>query len=465
MKLFIAEEQGLLRDVYESFFSETPGFQVLGVSADVGAQSVTRAVNGLRPDVIVVGAKVIRGPLIDAIRRLHENSDGLTPVVLCSSYDLLGAQSVLDYLQRAPSGLAFVLKETVDSVEDLAGIIRVASAGHVVVDPGVVQDLIAVLDAYSGFLEDLPPQDLEVLELMSKGMSDGAIGRALGLPLAAVGRRIEAIYDKTGVRTGAHDPRVHVITMYLKAVGALPVRDFRFAESRSASPVDVQSWTDRPWAFPEAQGAPDDNDLEERLDVPRGRRSAAPAANGRPNVNDGHERSAAEDPREGAEPLAASEDPLDNALRRYGPDLLKEFERFTASARPADNETAARLLEWAARHDLRIKWGKAGKEVSFSLALDVNGIAFWLVTVWAIGGVEVQFQMLEAQRPFSDDDKREELAARLERVHGVSIPPEAMSGRLRVRLSALRQPEDFAQFIGTMDWVIETITQAWVPKD
>ncbi|MEX2430894.1 MAG: response regulator transcription factor [Dehalococcoidia bacterium] len=510
-KLFIAEEQGLLRHVYETFFSASTEFDVTGVSSHAGAEAVTRAVNAFRPEVMIIGTKVVRGGLMEALARVRADRPEVTPVLLASSYDLTGAQGVLDQLQHGAAGFAFLLKDTVDSVEDLARVAHVAAAGHVVVDPGLMQDLINVLNAYSGFFKVLTARDIEVLDLMAKGLSDAAIAEASGLPEAAVERQIEAIYEKTGAHAAEQrDPRVYTITLYLKAVGALPVREFRSAESElpdiefEASPTDhVSTFTPaanssapvlgdeasapyQAWDLPEQEAAPREveasavrRDLEETPRVQNTPVGMGQAASTLPHSGETHAPDYAPDhwrrgdtpgeavwgvAGEGAAYPTPDYPVLDNAVARYGREVLHEFQQFTRSGRPADVETAAALLEWAAQRNLKVRWGGGRLEGSFAVSLEIGGIAFWLLTVWAIGAVEVQFQMLEAQQPFSAESLRAELARRLEHIQGVRIPSEALTGRPRVSLSSIRHQEDLAHFISTMEWAVDTINHAWAAK-
>src|SRR5690606_8457938 len=99
---------------------------------------------------------------------------------------------------------------------------------------------------------------------------------------------------------------------------------------------------------------------------------------------------------------------------------------------------------------LKVTWGRGRMEGSFALSLEIGGTAFRIMTIWAIGAVEVQFQMLKLQQPFADKQKRQELAERLEQVEGVRIPISGLSGRPRIPLTTLGRSQSMAHFIQAM---------------
>ena len=86
---------------------------------------------------------------------------------------------------------------------------------------------------------------------------------------------------------------------------------------------------------------------------------------------------------------------------------------------------ARRLLEWANKHGLRIWWGQGKKDGSFFPMYDNRFGQNFLFSVWTYGNVELQFQHMRLP-PFSDAEKRKELADRLSEIQGVSIPEAAL---------------------------------------
>ena len=149
---------------------------------------------------------------------------------------------------------------------------------------------------------------------------------------------------------------------------------------------------------------------------------------------------------------------------RYGEEAVSEFSRFSELGRKEDVEIAGHVLAWAATRDLRVRWGSGHNDGSFAIVLDVGGQSYWLFTVWAIGTIDVQFAMLMAHAPFSDESLRKELAERLERVPNVKIGEEGLTGRPSLLLAALEQPDDLRTFTDALEWAVAAIRQPNKPS-
>jgi hypothetical protein len=120
-------------------------------------------------------------------------------------------------------------------------------------------------------------------------------------------------------------------------------------------------------------------------------------------------------------------------------------------------EVARKILEWAHTQQLRIWWGKGRKDGSFFPMLDDRGTAYWLMSVWTYGRLEVQFQMMQTKPPFSAEAKRLELLHRLNMIPGVDIPPDGITRRPSLSLSILKDEPVLGQFLGMFEWVIQEV--------
>ena len=54
--LYVAEEQGILRQAYESFFLSHSGIEVVGSSGDTSSESLQAAVTAFKPGVLLLAA-------------------------------------------------------------------------------------------------------------------------------------------------------------------------------------------------------------------------------------------------------------------------------------------------------------------------------------------------------------------------------------------------------------------------
>ena len=89
-----------------------------------------------------------------------------------------------------------------------------------------MEGFINSIDAKSTFLKDLSPRELEVLSLMAKGYNNRTIADVLCLEPKTIERHINGIYNKLGTTPDSKHTRVHVVTLYLRATGALHAEDF-----------------------------------------------------------------------------------------------------------------------------------------------------------------------------------------------------------------------------------------------
>lgn len=225
-KLYIAEEQQILREAYQAFFLRHPGIEVVGTSGDTSVESLTTAAAALRPRVLLLGFKVLHPNTVDKLHRIREAAPDVAIVMLSASYDLKGIKALREFSRGASVGCAYLLKHTIDTVDQLTQVVQAVSEGRIILDPAVMEGMMSTLDPKSTFLKDLSPRELEVLSWMAKGYNNSTIADVLCLEPKTIERHINGIYNKIGATPESKHARVHAITLYLRATGALPAEDF-----------------------------------------------------------------------------------------------------------------------------------------------------------------------------------------------------------------------------------------------
>lgn len=75
--------------------------------------------------------------------------------------------------------------------------------------------------------------------------------------------------------------------------------------------------------------------------------------------------------------------------------------------------------------------------------------------VWTYGSVELQFQWQAQRPPFDEQEKRWELAQRLNSIAGVEIPRDALLLRPSFSIELLEDEEAMNQFLATFEWCVE----------
>ncbi|MBJ7358616.1 MAG: response regulator transcription factor [Nocardioides sp.] len=198
VRVLLVDDQELVRSGLRRVLRRRDGVLVVG-ECDDGDQ-VPAAVAAHAPDVVVMDLRMRRVNGIDATRALRGEPDA-PPVLVLTTFDddelLAGA------LRAGASG--FLLKDS--PAEDVVrGVLAVAD-GRSVLDPAVTS---RVLDAFRSAPEVAPPVDtpltereLEVLQLMGRGLSNGEIAGALVISEVTVKSHIGRIFTKLDLRDRA----------------------------------------------------------------------------------------------------------------------------------------------------------------------------------------------------------------------------------------------------------------------
>lgn len=226
LRLYIAEEQQILREAYQAFFLPHPTIDVVGTSGDTSIEGLMGAATTLEPSVMLLGFKVLHGSTMERLNRLREAHPGIAIALLSASYDMKGIKALREFSRGTAAGCAYLLKHTIDTVDQLTQVVQSVAEGRIILDPAVMDVLITSVDAKSTFLKDLSPRELEVLSWMAKGYNNHTIADVLCLEPKTIERHINGIYNKIGQAPDSKHARVHAVTLYLRATGSLPAEDF-----------------------------------------------------------------------------------------------------------------------------------------------------------------------------------------------------------------------------------------------
>ena len=226
IKIYIAEEQQILRQAYQSFFQPNPALEVVGTSGQTDGESLVTATTALDPDVLLLGIKILQPSVVQRLENIRQQCSGVAVVLLSASYDVKGIKALREFSRRATVGCAYLLKHTIDTVDQLTQVIQSVAEGRIILDPAVMEGLISTAESKSTFLKELSPRELEVLSWMAKGYRNNTIAEVLCLEPKTVERHINNIYGKMGKCPDSKHTRVHAVTLYMRATGLLPAEDF-----------------------------------------------------------------------------------------------------------------------------------------------------------------------------------------------------------------------------------------------
>ncbi|SFT88807.1 two component transcriptional regulator, LuxR family [Geodermatophilus amargosae] len=210
----VADDAALFRAGISRLLADA-GFDV---TAQVGdAVALLAAVDRDPPDAVVVD---IRMPPthttegLDAARTLTERHPG-TGVLVLSAY--VEPHYAMQLVESGASGTGYLLKERVADAGELADAVRRVAAGGVVIDPGVVAQLVGRRRVHDP-LEALSEREREVLAVMAEGRSNQAICERLFLSPKTVEAYVHNVFTKLDLHQAADaNRRVLAVLAYLRA--------------------------------------------------------------------------------------------------------------------------------------------------------------------------------------------------------------------------------------------------------
>lgn len=215
LRLVVAEDSLLMREGIKSVLALDEELEVVGVCADY--DSLIAEVDGQLPDAVITDIRMPPTQTDEGIRAANDIRDRhpTIGVVVLSQY--VEPRYALSLFERGTGGRAYLLKERVADVGELASAIRRVAGGGSVVDPQVVDALVEARTAdRNSVLHRLTERELEVLAEMATGANNAAIGESLFISARSVEKHINGIFTKLDLsQTDDIHRRVRAVLLYL----------------------------------------------------------------------------------------------------------------------------------------------------------------------------------------------------------------------------------------------------------
>ena len=215
IRVALAEDNVLLREGVSRLVSAHPDLELVGTASDL--PELLAVIESSEPDVVITDIRMPptgRDEGIQAAAWLREHRPKVGVVVL-SQYTAPGY--AVSLLEHGSAGRAYLLKERVASVDELARAIRAVAGGGSVIDPMVVDELVRSRSAHQqSSLAQLTPRETEILAEMAQGKSNAAIAAALTVSERAVEKHTNSIFAKLGLSEEKDlNRRVKAVLLYL----------------------------------------------------------------------------------------------------------------------------------------------------------------------------------------------------------------------------------------------------------
>ncbi len=205
LRVVLAEDNYLVREGVGKLIDLEDDLEVVAVCADY--PSLVKAVEQEVPDVVVTDIRMPPTGTDEGIRAANELR-GRYPdmgVVVLSQYS--EPAYALQFLESGSKGRAYLLKERISDIGQLASAIREVARGGSVIDPEVVDKLVTARSRGARSpLRALTPREVEVLGEMAQGKNNAAVAASLVLSERAVEKHINSIFFKLGL---TEEPDVH----------------------------------------------------------------------------------------------------------------------------------------------------------------------------------------------------------------------------------------------------------------
>ena len=202
LRVVIVDDQALVRTGFRMILT-ADGIDVVAEAAN-GAEAVD-AVRRTLPDVVLMDIRMPEMDGLEATRRILSGADDRAPrVIILTTFDL--DRYVYAALSAGASG--FLLKDV--SPEQLVAGVRLVRSGDALLAPAITRRLIeryAVRDSQTATLHrdlsTLTPRELEVLQLLARGLSNAELATQLQLSDATVKTHVARILSKLRLRDRA----------------------------------------------------------------------------------------------------------------------------------------------------------------------------------------------------------------------------------------------------------------------
>ena len=220
LRVVVADDQALVRVGFCGIIAATPGFTVVGEAGN-GAEAVETA-RRTRPDVILMDVRMPVMDGIEATKQITASTD--VRALILTTFDL--DEYVFAALRAGASG--FLLKDTLPA--DLLTAIRVVAAGDALLAPSVTRRLIGEFtrtapstaagtgadqetsaphttaragetgSACDRLQRVLTERELEVLQMVARGMSNAEIAEELTISPATAKTHVAHLLTKLDAR-------------------------------------------------------------------------------------------------------------------------------------------------------------------------------------------------------------------------------------------------------------------------
>ncbi|MGQ9850301.1 MAG: response regulator [Aggregatilineaceae bacterium] len=193
-RVLLVDDHRMVRQGLRFFLSTQPNMTVVGEAAT--AEEALHLVDSLRPDVVLMDIVLPNLSGIEAMHTINERYPEVSVIVLSAFVD------TSKVVQAIQAGAAGYLMKDVDP-QELAAAIQATRQGKLYLHPEAARRLAEAMrpdpDQHEPTPDVLTERELEVLQLVTHGLSNQEISVQLNITLKTVKAHVSSILQKLGV--------------------------------------------------------------------------------------------------------------------------------------------------------------------------------------------------------------------------------------------------------------------------
>lgn len=189
IRVLLVDDHAVMRMGLASLLGSEPGIEVID-EADDGASGIRKALQK-KPDVVLMDLMMPGMDGAEATRLLREQDASVKVLILTTFGTADGLAHALE-----SGALGAILKTA--TLAELVSAIRNVASGHPAISPEIAQIL-----SENPPVPKLSPRQTEVLESITRGLSNEDIAHQLGISVARVREHLTTLFEKLGAANRA----------------------------------------------------------------------------------------------------------------------------------------------------------------------------------------------------------------------------------------------------------------------
>ena len=220
--VYCVEEIEIYREIYRNIFPPGGAIELIGMGNNRDIPGLFRSLKSLSPEVLLMGMKRLDSVIITELENIRETFPAMGVVLLLTVYDLESLKMLRQQMSGNMAGMAVFMKQSLEKVYQLTGVIESVSERHVILDPALTNLLLADKQG-KRLLNKFTQRETELLSLIARGFTNSAIAEALCIDMRTVQRHINNMYSKlrSDIDSENMNLRVSAARLYLETTGEL----------------------------------------------------------------------------------------------------------------------------------------------------------------------------------------------------------------------------------------------------